>query len=449
MTPHPVAETAVIDCSLTDAAGLPQHLQLAPALPAVRAWWRMPVALGREILTVWRPLVLSRLLVVVVGALTMLTAGVGAAQWSFDPYNASISFGRVGNLLAATTVRWDSIYYLEIAQHGYQNLRDTGFFPLYPLLIHTLSLLTGSLVIAGIVISLSCLLATLVLLRRLTLLEFDERTANLAVQLLAFGPMAVFLSAVYTESLFLALSTGAFYAGRRGRWAWAGILGGLAAAARSGGLILLVPLLILFLWGPRADAPPLPKTSRWRPRYPLSPAALWLLLIPLAQQAWNLYFIERGFGSGAPLHAQEFSQHHYLTLPFVGFWRGLVAAWQQLMLVFAGTPLTNHPSQALFQFVVVLITIVATVGVFRRLPLAYGVYITTGLLIMHLSVPTAGDPLAGFARYASLRFPLFMFAAAWAIEHRRSRAVLVGFVLLLILFTVQLANWQVVGTPTL
>ncbi len=449
MTPPSTAETAVVGAPLTDAAVLPSPLELAPGLPVLRRWGRLAVALGREISLVWRPFVLSRLLVVVVGALTMLTTGVGAAQWSFDPNNVSISFGRIGNLLAATTVRWDSIYYLQIAHHGYQSLRQAGFFPLYPLLIRAVSLVTGSFVIAGILISLACLLATLVLVRRLTLLAFDERTANLTVRLLAFGPMALFMSAVYTESLFLALSTGAFYAGRRGRWAWAGVLGGLAAASRSGGLLLLVPLLILFLWGPRADSPPRPTTSRWKPRYPLTPPALWLLLIPLAQQAWNLYFIDLGFGSGAPLHAQELYQHHDLVLPVVGFWRGMVAAWHQLVLVFAGTPLTNDPSQALFQFVALLVTIVAVIGVFRRLPLAYGVYTVLGSVILSLSVPTVGDPLAGFARYASLRFPLFMFAAAWAIEHKRSRAVLVGFVLLLVLFTVQFANWQVVGTPTL
>jgi hypothetical protein len=42
-----------------------------------------------------------------------------------------------------------------------------------------------------------------------------------------------------------------------------------------------------------------------------------------------------------------------------------------------------------------------------------------------------------------------MFAALWAIEHRRSRWLLACFVLLLIVSTVQFANWQVVGTPTL
>jgi Gpi18-like mannosyltransferase len=405
--------------------------------------------LRRDLVAVVGPFVGSRLLIFGVGALTMLLLGVSAAEWAFDPYDISTSFGRVGNLLAASAVRWDSIYYLQIAQHGYQHMQDVAFFPLYPLLIRLVAVFTGSFVIAGVLISATALLATLVIVRRLTVLELGEQTADLTVRLLAFGPMAIFLSAIYTESLFLALSSGAFYAGRRGRWATAGVLGGLAATSRSGGILLLAPLLILFLWGPRTDAPPRVTTSRWKPRYRVTPAAAWLLLIPLGAGSLNFYFSARGFGSAAPLHAQELFHRHSLVFPLVGLWQSVVAEWHQLGLILTATPLTNDPSQTLFQFSVLLVTIAALVGIFRRLPLAYGVYTVLGSVVVSLSVPAAGDPLSGFARYASLRFPLFMFAALWAIEHKRSRTVQVCFVLGLILATVQFANWQVVGTPTL
>ena len=441
-------DDAVAGELLEDALG---ELRLSPR----RVWrgvtpaWPVSAELRADLAAVWRPLIGSRLLVLVVGAVTMLVAGVGGAEWTLDPTDLTMSFGHIGNLLLAASVRWDSVYYLQIAQHGYQSLHDAGFFPLYPLLIHVLGSGLGSLPLAGVLISLAAMLATLVILRRLTVLEFDQRTADLTVRLLAFGPMALFLSAVYTESLFLALSTGAFYAGRRGRWATAGILGGLAATARSGGILLLAPLLILFFWGPRADRPRPARPRSWRPRYRPGWSLCWLLLIPIGAEAVNLYLSAQGFGAAAPLRSQELLQHHALTFPVVGAWQGLLAAWHQLELVLSGTPLTGHPSQALFQSAVLLVTIAALVGMFRRLPLAYGVYTLLGTVVLHLSVPTVGDPLAGFARYASLRFPLFVFAAVWAIEHRRSRALLVVFTLLLILFTVQFANWQVVGTPTL
>src|SRR5262249_43911973 len=57
-------------------------------------------------------------------------------------------------------------------------------------------------------------------------------------------PMAHFWQFFYTESLFFALTTACFYYALRSSWLAAGILGGLAAAARSPGLLLVPSLLI-------------------------------------------------------------------------------------------------------------------------------------------------------------------------------------------------------------
>ena len=53
--------------------------------------------------------------------------------------------------------------------------------------------------------------------------------------LIAFCPIAFFFSAVYSESLFLALSLGCILEARRGRWATAGLLGALGAASATAG----------------------------------------------------------------------------------------------------------------------------------------------------------------------------------------------------------------------
>ena len=51
--------------------------------------------------------------------------------------------------------------------------------------------------------------------------------------LVAFCPMAYLFSAVYSESLFLALSLGCIWQARMGRWAWAGLLGALRRGERA------------------------------------------------------------------------------------------------------------------------------------------------------------------------------------------------------------------------
>ena len=75
-------------------------------------------------------------------------------------------------------------------------------------------------------------------------------TIGVALLLVAFFPAALFFSAVYSESLFLLLSVGAVLAARQGRWAWAGALAALAALTRNSGVLLLVPLALLFLYLP-------------------------------------------------------------------------------------------------------------------------------------------------------------------------------------------------------
>ena len=115
---------------------------------------------------------------------------------------------------------------------------------------------SGLDLIVGIAISCACAIGALYFLHRLVTLEFDAGVARNTVWIVAWLPTAMALSAVYSEALFLVLAVGSFYAGRQGRWVLAGLLGGLAAASRNGGILLLLPLLIFYLYGPRSDREP-------------------------------------------------------------------------------------------------------------------------------------------------------------------------------------------------
>ena len=68
-----------------------------------------------------------------------------------------------------------------------------------------------------------------------------------SVLYLAIFPMALFLQAVYSESLFLLLSLAAFSLAERGRFAGAGVVAGLAILTRVAGLALL-PALAVLTW---------------------------------------------------------------------------------------------------------------------------------------------------------------------------------------------------------
>ncbi len=345
----------------------------------------------------------------------------------------------------APAVRWDSIWYLMIAKHGYVSAQATAFYPLYPLLVHFTSFFTGSLAAGGVAISLASLLGALILLRRLTELELGADTARGTVLLVAFGPMALFLSAVYTESLFLLLSVGTIYAARQGRWALAGALGGLAALTRVEGVLLVVPVVLLFLYGPREDGRRSVVTRRWWPRYRLAPAIGWTALIPAAAGCWLLSLAIQGFGPDATALAEERFWHRQLTLPFVGAWHGIVAAGNELVQAVTGAGTSAFTGEELLQAGVLGLSIVALVGVFRRLPIAYGAYAALALL-MPLTDPPIADPLKDFDRYASVVFPLFMWAADWALRRHALRPLLVVLIAMLMFCTVQFATWHWVGS---
>jgi hypothetical protein len=111
-----------------------------------------------------------------------------------------------------------------------------------------------------------------------------------AVLWLAVVPSTFFLSAVYPESLFMALALGAFLCALDGRWVLAGVLGACAAVTRDYGVVLLVPLGWEYL-----------QQHRCRPSRDIA----WLLLIPAAFTGWQVYL---WILSGDPLamsHAAE------------------------------------------------------------------------------------------------------------------------------------------------
>ncbi len=363
----------------------------------------------------------------------------GRRAYVADPTGITAHLGSVGSLLAAPAVRWDGIWYLRIAHEGYHAAANTAFFPLYPMLIRTLSLLTGSYIVAAILISLAALLAALAIIHRLTALELGSEAAGAATTLLAFAPMAVFFSAVYTESLFLALSAGAFYAARRSRWAWAGALGGLAAATHSTGIVLAVPLAILYLYGPTEDRMPRSRSSRWHPRYRLDVSILWLLLIPAATAAFITYLATQGFGPSISLHAEEIFWGRHLIGPTSGIGEGLRAAFDQLR----GTA-SGYESQGLAQLAALGLAGAALVATIKRLPLAYGVYSAATLLIA-VSTNALQTGLVSFDRYASVVFPLYMAAGAWAVERRVATKLVLAGCVPLIIFAAEFSRWTFVA----
>jgi mannosyltransferase PIG-V len=379
----------------------------------------------------WAVLV-SRLIVWGAAVPAQLILGNGFWRSHADPANLTAQMGSVGEVLGAPVMRWDSVYYLQVARDGYTQLKQAGFFPFYPLLMSVLDDVTGSTVIAGLVISLAAFTAALVLFERLAVLETGSvAIGRRAVWLLALFPASLFFSAVYTEGLFLLLSVGSFYAARRGRWAWAGILGGLAAATRNVGVTLLVPLALLYLWGPREDRP------GERGRFPLRADALWLALVPLgcaavAAKMWQTF--------DDPFTAWT-SQESYFGRHFAGPFSGVVLGGIKAVTDLAHGNLGSAVNKGAL-FVVVVAALGVCVAMLRRLPVAYGAYGIVSLAPA-LSTPLDTGPLNGSVRYVAVVFPVFLAVAMWLEGHRRATLVLGGvFAIGLAYCSARFGSWR-------
>lgn len=154
---------------------------------------------------------------------------------------------------------WDSFHFTRIAERGYLPpglpCCDQAFFPGYPLAIRVLSPVTGgNEMLAGILISLAASTAAAMALWQLAVAQgLDARRAATAVAVLAVAPYGIFLSAVYSESLFLAVTVAAWWAAETRRWWWAGALAAAATAVRVNGMFLVAALAVMYLVQLRED----------------------------------------------------------------------------------------------------------------------------------------------------------------------------------------------------
>jgi len=141
---------------------------------------------------------------------------------------------------------FDGLYYLRIAQSGYQQYEQV-FFPLYPLLIRlTAPIFLGNKLLAGLFLSNFSLILALWLFYRF-LKNSGHKTAGLAIVFLLAFPTAFFFGAVYTESLFLLLVVLTFFLLRARRLFLAGLVTYFAALTRLMGVFLFIPLALYLL----------------------------------------------------------------------------------------------------------------------------------------------------------------------------------------------------------
>ena len=316
--------------------------------------------------------------------------------------------------------RWDSVFFVRIAEHGYDHA-SAAFYPLYPALVAALGrVFFGHYVLAGIVISLAACLGAFALLYRLAEERLGPEGAWRAVLYLAIFPTALFLQAVYSESLYLLLVLAAFVAAERGRFAVAGVVSGLAILTRVTGVALL-PALAVLAWRAADRKRALGELALAIPIAAIYPLLLW-------QQVGDPW---------AFWNAQdEWHRHLSRAGPLGGIWSALVH-WTPSHADFQHAVAVNAEG-----LIALVLFIPLTVVAWRRFGAPYGLFAAVSLALP-VSYPSSRWPLLSLPRFGLVIFPFFLaLAALTAGRPRAHTSVAATSALLLGVAIVQWALWQ-------
>jgi len=308
-----------------------------------------------------------------------------------------------GDFLADTSVdkiegrfaRWDSSYYLRIAQQGYSDQgQDLVFFPLYPILIYLLHNISGlSFLWSGLIIALACFFGAGLLLYQLNQIDYGAEIALWSVVWLSVFPMAFFFSSLYPESLFLLVSIAALYFARRGQFIVSGLAIALAGATRPTAFLLAIPFFIE-IW-----------QHGGLKQIKLTRVFFGTLIAPLGVLAVSIYFvlardISNIFGMYSSIELDVFQR--YLAWPWVTFYDALkvamfgkgftqVIAWHDLGYALLGT------TSALY-------------GLFR-LRLSIALYFLIGMVFLYSNHGPYDLPFLSISRYIAVLFPIYLILA--------------------------------------
>ena len=348
--------------------------------------------------------------------------------------NISLRNTRVTEVLRRVTLGADSLWIINIARGGYEqepfntNIQHTwAYFPLYPLLLYLAANVTGDLALTGIVLSSGFFLLALILLHKtVTAFDYEPAIADRTVFYVAAFPTSYFFSLAQTESLFLLLTVGCFYAARRERWWLAGICGALASATRFAGVFLVIPLAVLY-WqsyrGARSGSGVGLERKRWT-EMKLKANAASLLLVPLGLLAFMIY-LKRITGNALAFADIQVAWGHSAGM----FWRPLLA--------YLSDParLSVRWDFRLLNFAAAVTALACGIVLLKKREWSFGLYALVSILVP-LSYQAS---LQSLARYVMVIFPVFMVLAMAGRSPRVDQIIRTVFIALLCLMSAMLA----------
>ncbi len=290
---------------------------------------------------------------------------------------------------------FDGVHFLRIAMLGYEGSNlSQAFFPLYPLLIKIFAF-GNQWFLSGFIVANIFSLFSLFVFYKLVKLDFNEKVAWRSVLLLIVFPTSFYLGSIYSESLFIFLTISSIYLLRRKNYLGAGLLGGMAAATRLVGLIL-VPLFLAEIYQRRGELKDISKKE----------IAKYVASIGLVGAGFlsYVYFLQIRFAN--PLYflsaPSQFGTGRE-NMPLVLLPQVLFRYFKMLV----STPVISLPFlNAALEVLFTVIPLALLVLFFKRMRLSYWFFTLTCLVI-----PTLTGTFTSMPRYALVSFLLLPLVA--------------------------------------
>jgi hypothetical protein len=283
--------------------------------------------------------------------------------------------------------RFDTLWFLRIAEHGYDRPMAVIFYPLYPAAIRLVSALMPGLIsttAAALLISTVATFFSLWGLLRLAAGELSEVGRLRMLLLFCVWPTSFVLLAGYADSLTLALVVWAIVfareSARKERWEAATACGLLAGVTRPSGVLVFIPLVQMAF-----------RSRQLR--------SLVVALTPLGLLSYWGWL--RWSGRISVVEAYRLYQGMTMVPP----WRG---AWEALRLI-----VTERDALLAIKLAVVITVAVIVLRRHSQIQIRIEDKAFALAVILQMLMYT-GRPLLGAARYLLMVYPAFLVWGAHA-----------------------------------
>jgi len=290
--------------------------------------------------------------------------------------------------------RFDTLWFLHIAQQGYDRPMAVIFYPLYPMSIRLIGGLMPAVAAALLISTVAAFFFFLGLMQLAKGLSGLGKLRSLL--LVSVWPTSFVLFAGYAESLTLALVVWAVVFGRKAQWGAATLCGLLAGTARPSGVLVCIPLAIMALRSRQARS----------------------ILVALTPLGWLGYWSWLRC-SGRISVVEAYRRYQGMTI--VSPWKGLAETLRLIVV--------EHDT--LLAIKLCLVIGVAVFSLRRLAPTQMQTQLqiedkTFALAVILQMLMYTGRPLLGAARYLLMVYPAFL---AWGVYTAHWKEKRLGFYL--------------------